>query len=122
MCSAAEKPNRMLSCINKDITKRERLSYPTQQLSGLTVFILVSIMLKSCGLAGDGPGKGHKHEQWLRKSAIQGKAEKTGFVQLEKRRLNRNLISIFQYLKDVCKEDGDSCRVTWKRERVMGTI
>lgn len=44
------------------------------------------------------------------------------FVQPEKRRLKGDLITIFQCLKDVHKEDADSCEVTWKRGRVMGTI
>lgn len=44
------------------------------------------------------------------------------FVQPEKRRLKGVLTTIFQYLKDVHKEDRDSCEVTWKRARVMGSI
>lgn len=83
---------------------------------------LVSAMLKRCGLGGKGPGKGHRRDQRSEKPAIWGKAEKRGFVQLEKRGLKADFITMFQYLKDVYKEDGDSCGVTWKRGGAKCTI
>lgn len=52
------------------ISPRDKDVIPPSNYQTTQCLVLVSAMLKRCGLAGEGPGKGHKHDQWTRKPAI----------------------------------------------------
>ncbi|GAB0176921.1 mitochondrial enolase superfamily member 1 [Grus japonensis] len=84
-CAAvAKKANRMLGCINKGITSRDKVIIPLYSVPvtpGILCSVLVPAMQKRCGQAGEGPEEGHQDDQRTGKPAIGGKAERTGFVQ-----------------------------------------
>lgn len=67
--------------------------------------VLAPNMLKRHGWAGEGPGKGHKDDQRIGKLTMQGKAEGTGMLSLNKKCL-REFQSLNGYKEDVGRWKG----------------
>lgn len=92
-------PNRMLGCINKGISGRERNHYSTllsacQVTPGILCIVLVLAKQNICGQVREGPPRWKlPYGERLRKLDLFG--------------LRGNLITMFQYLKGDHKEDGD---------------
>uniref|UniRef100_A0A8D0EXH0 Uncharacterized protein n=1 Tax=Strix occidentalis caurina TaxID=311401 RepID=A0A8D0EXH0_STROC len=66
--AAAKKAHRVLGCINKGITSREKVIIPTllsacQATPGILCLVLVPAIRKRYGQGGDSPEKGHKYDQ-----------------------------------------------------------
>ncbi|GAB0192413.1 mitochondrial enolase superfamily member 1 [Grus japonensis] len=72
--AAAKKANRMLGCINKGITNRDKeVIIPLsafQATPAIPCSILVPAVQKSCGQAGDSPEEGHQDDQRTGKPAM----------------------------------------------------
>ncbi|PKU44479.1 hypothetical protein llap_5224 [Limosa lapponica baueri] len=65
-----------------------------------------------------GPKEGHKDGQ--RAGEYVERLKELGLFYLEKRRLNRDLITAFQYLKGSCKEEGGTLFTRSHMERTKG--
>ncbi|GAB0184817.1 mitochondrial enolase superfamily member 1 [Grus japonensis] len=74
-CAAvAKQANRMLGCMNQNITIRDKeVTIPLSAChatSGIWCSVLVPAIQKRCGQAGEGPEKGHRDDQRTGKLAI----------------------------------------------------
>lgn len=99
-------------------------SYPTlisahQATLGTMCLILVSAIQKRCAQTGEDPEKDHKNDQKTGKFPGEERLRELGLFSLEKKRLRRDRVTMFQYLKGICKE-GDSSFTKSHMEKTRG--
>lgn len=82
------------------------------------MFSLGHYYSKTCGQAGEGPGKSHKEETKPGKLPCDERLRELDSSSLEKRGLRGNLITLFQFLRSEYKEDGGSLFTSSNMEKM----
>ncbi|PKU47363.1 hypothetical protein llap_2330 [Limosa lapponica baueri] len=118
--AAAKKSNRMLGCINKGITSRDKEAIiPLYSIRPHLVYCAQFWLLlykKEVDRLEGVQRKATKIIKGLGSLSYEERLRELDLSSLEKRRLEGDLITTFQYLKGGYKEDGDSL-FTRRREK-----
>ncbi|KAK4824361.1 LOW QUALITY PROTEIN: hypothetical protein QYF61_014021 [Mycteria americana] len=121
--AAAKQANRMLGCINKGITSRDKeLSHSTQRLPHLEYCVQFwSLLYKNdADRLERVQRRDTKMIKGLGSLPYKERLRELGLFSLEKTRLRGDLITMFQYLKGGYKEDGDSLLKRSHMEKARG--
>ena len=118
------KANRVLGCINKGITSRDKeviiplySALVRPHLESCVQFWSL-LYKKDVDKAGEGPEEGHRDDQGTGQPCEE-RLRELGFFSLEKRRLRGDLVTC-QYLKGGYREDGDSLFTRSHMEKMKG--
>ncbi|KAK4825406.1 LOW QUALITY PROTEIN: hypothetical protein QYF61_027172 [Mycteria americana] len=122
--AAAKKGNRMLGCINKGITSRDKevIIHSTQCLPHLEYCVQFWSLLckKDVDRLERVQRRATNMIKGLGSLPYEERLRELGFSSLEKRRLKGDLITMFQYLKGGYKEDRDSLFTRSHMEKTRG--
>ncbi|GAB0209187.1 mitochondrial enolase superfamily member 1 [Grus japonensis] len=124
--AAAMKADRMLACINKGITSRDKeviiplYSVLVRPHLEYCVQFWSSLYKKDVGRLERVQRRATKMIKGLGSLPYEERLRESGLFSLEKRRLRGDLITMFQYLKGGYKEDGDSPFTRSHMEKMKG--
>ena len=124
--AAAKKANRMLGCINKGITSRDKEVIIALYLVLVRTHLEYCVQFRSPLYKKDVDRlervqrRATKMIKGLGSLPYEERLRELGLFSLEKRRLRGDLITMFQYLKGGYKEDGDSLFTRSHMEKMRG--
>ncbi|GAB0182778.1 mitochondrial enolase superfamily member 1 [Grus japonensis] len=124
--AAAKKANRMMGCINKGITSRDKeviiplYSVLVRPHLKYCVQFLSPLYKKDVDRLDRVQRRATRMIKGLGSLPYEGRLGELGSFSLEKRRVGGDLITMFQYLKGDYKEDGDSLFTRSHMEKMKG--